>query len=225
MGGQVGPVQRIAETVRHFYKDIWFVIPNHAYSAGTIWAMSGDRIFMDYYSRLGPIDPQVPNSNGTWVPAIGYLRRWEALLEKANDGTITTAEVQIMLNFDQAELYFYEQAAEQSVALLKDWLANYKFRDWKKTQSRGRKVTKAMRERRAREIAEKLSDSDRWHSHGHGISKVVLERDINLLIDDLEQDPEFYQLVKQYDKLSVDYMRKMGASVSAHALESSLVLL
>jgi hypothetical protein len=26
---------------------------------------------MDYYSRLGPIDPQVLNDKGEWVPALG----------------------------------------------------------------------------------------------------------------------------------------------------------
>lgn len=224
LGGQVEPVQRIAETIRHFYREVWFIIPNHAYSAGTVLAMSGDRIFMDYYSRLGPIDPQVPGANGNYVPAIGYLRRWDELLAKANDGTITTAEVQIMLGFDQAELYQYEQATQQSIELLKTWLAEYKFRDWFVTETKGKNVTSRMKRNRAEKIANILSDADRWHSHGHGISKDVLQRDINLRIDGLEENPDLYELVKQYDKLSADYMRKMGAFFSAHAVESGLIM-
>ena len=35
--------------------------------------MSGDAIFMDYFSVLGPIDPQLPKGD-TMVPALGYLR-------------------------------------------------------------------------------------------------------------------------------------------------------
>lgn len=223
-GGQVEPVQRVAETIRHFYNEVWFVVPNHAYSAGTVLVMSGDRIYMDYYSRLGPIDPQVLGANGNWVPAIGYLRRWDELLTKANNGTITTAEVQIMLGFDQAELYQYEQATQQSIELLKTWLAEYKFRDWSKTETRGENVTSDMKADRAEEIASILSDADRWHSHGHGISKDVLYRDLNLRIDGLEEHPNLYELVKQYDKLSADYMRKMGASVAAHAVASGLIM-
>jgi len=52
-----------------------FLIPSHAMSAGTILAMSGDAIHMDYYSVLGPIDPQVENQEGRLIPALGYLIR------------------------------------------------------------------------------------------------------------------------------------------------------
>ncbi len=85
-GGYVEVVQRIAETIRHHYNEVNFIIPNHAFSAGTILAMSGDSIFMDYYSRLGPIDPQVRSSNGQMVPALGYLIQWERLLKKGRRG-------------------------------------------------------------------------------------------------------------------------------------------
>lgn len=33
--------------------------------------MSGDKIFMDFFSVLGPVDPQVQNKDGKWVPALG----------------------------------------------------------------------------------------------------------------------------------------------------------
>src|SRR5437762_2019636 len=51
-GGFIETVQRIVETLRHHYEHINFVIPNYAFSAGTVLAMSGDQIYMDYYSRL-----------------------------------------------------------------------------------------------------------------------------------------------------------------------------
>jgi len=36
--------------------------------------------------------------------------------------------VQILIQgFDQGELYYYEQARELSIALLKEWLVKYKF--------------------------------------------------------------------------------------------------
>jgi len=75
---------------------------------------------MDYYSRLGPIDPQSRNTRGRSVPALGYLKRWEQLVEKSNNGTLSLAEAQLMIDgFDQAELYQYEQAQELSVTLLR----------------------------------------------------------------------------------------------------------
>ena len=37
-------------------------------SAGTIWCMSADKIFMDYSSSLGPIDPAGDNKGcGGWI--------------------------------------------------------------------------------------------------------------------------------------------------------------
>lgn len=70
-GGYLAPVQRIVTTIRRYYDHVDFVIPNQAFSAGTVLAMSGDRIFMDYFAHLGPIDPQVETRSGTMVPASG----------------------------------------------------------------------------------------------------------------------------------------------------------
>lgn len=205
-GGVIEIVQRIVETFRHHYKKVNFVIPNYAYSAGTILAMSGDAIYMDYYSRLGPIDPQVPTSTGQNVPALGYLAKYQELLKKADKGKITLAEVQILLDFDQAELYMYEQARELSITLLKRWLTAYKFKNWTRRETSGESVTVETREDRAEEIAKVLNDTGRWHSHGHGISMEVLQTDLNLQIDNYAEDEELARLVKSYHGLLGDYM-------------------
>ena len=207
-GGYIEVVQRIVETFRHQYDRVEFVIPNYAYSAGTVLAMSGDAIHMDYYSRLGPIDPQVHTSTGQRVPALGYLEKYEELLDKAESGEITIPEVQVLLDFDQAELYKYEQAHELSITLLRSWLATYKFKNWTKRKSTGEPVTDSMRQDRAEEIAEKLSDTRRWHSHGHGISMEVLRTELDLLIDDYGTDKELDRLIKSYHELLEDYKGK-----------------
>ena len=221
-GGYIEPVQRIVETFRHHYRYVAFVIPNHAFSAGTVLAMSGNAIYMDYYSRLGPIDPQVESNTGTQVPALGYLNRYERLLDQARGDSITPAEIAILLNFDQAELYSFEQARELSITLLEEWLAKHKFRDWKKTEGQGTKVTKKMRTERAAEIAKQLNDSDRWHSHGYGISMQVLTRDLKLKIDDFGADTELSAAVRGYDDLLQDYLSKRGIDMAIHA-EGTLV--
>jgi ClpP class serine protease len=71
-GGYAEVVRRISDTLRHHYQMVEFLVPSHAMSAGTILAMSGDSIWMDYYSVLGPIDPQVPGKDGhRLIPAVG----------------------------------------------------------------------------------------------------------------------------------------------------------
>lgn len=223
-GGQVEPVVRIVETTRHHYEHVSFVVPNYAYSAGTILALSGDQIFMDYYARLGPIDPQVRNQRGQFVPALGYLQRWDELLAKAANGTLTTAEVQVMLDFDQAELYMYEQAKAQSVDLLIEWLQLYKFKNWMVTETQGTQVTDDMRRDRAQEVAEILSNSGRWHSHGRGISREVLARDVGLQIDDLADHPDFYDDIKAYDHLLNDFMSVRGSGFALQVITSDPII-
>ena len=73
-GGYLEPVQRMVATLRKHYRVIDFVIPNYAYSAGTLFALSGDAIHMDYYSRLGPIDPPTQVYEGAHGVRIGPSR-------------------------------------------------------------------------------------------------------------------------------------------------------
>ncbi len=61
-GGVAETVERMVQIMRQHYNEIWFVVPDLAMSARTILCMSGDKIYMDYSSALGPIDPQVPNN-------------------------------------------------------------------------------------------------------------------------------------------------------------------
>ena len=216
-GGYIEVVQRIVETLRYHYSYVDFVIPNSAYSAGTVLAMSGDSIYMNYYSRLGPIDPQIRGANGDMVPALGYLVAWERLLDKAKQGELTNVEAQLMLgSFDQAELYKYEQDRELSVALLKEWLVSYKFRNWSVTETRQQEVTDEIKSRRAEEVARELNNIERWHSHGHGISMEVLRRDLRVKIDDYDENPQLGKQVKDYYNLFEDYRLRRSGVVILH---------
>lgn len=51
-GGSVEATEDFVEILRHHYDVVDFIIPNYAMSAGTIFAMSGDEIYMDYASVL-----------------------------------------------------------------------------------------------------------------------------------------------------------------------------
>src|ERR1700690_388913 len=81
-GGSAEAVEKMVDIIRHHYTDVSFVVPDFAMSAGTIFCMSGNRIYMDYSSSLGPIDPQVWNGK-QWVPARGYLDKGEDMFAKA----------------------------------------------------------------------------------------------------------------------------------------------
>src|SRR5579864_2879647 len=60
-GGSAETTEKMVEIIRFHYQEVYFVVPDYAMSAGTIFCMSGNKIFMDYSSSLGPIDPQIYN--------------------------------------------------------------------------------------------------------------------------------------------------------------------
>jgi membrane-bound ClpP family serine protease len=217
-GGYLEVAQRIANTLRHHYRRVHFYVPDAAMSAGTVLVMSGDSIHMDYYSVLGPIDPQLPKPDGTgYRPAVGYLKKFAELMKKAEKGDLSTAEMAYLCaKFDPAELYDYEHAIKHSVFLLEQWLAKYKFRNWKVTRTKKVKVTLPMKRMRAAEIAEKLNNADEWHSHGHGICMEVLRRRLNLQIEDYGEDAELSELIRNYWSLLIDFMRKLGTRGVIH---------
>ena len=224
-GGLVEIAQRIAQTFRHFYEIVEFVIPDCAFSAGTVLVMSGDAIWMDYYSRLGPTDPQVPLKDGRYVPALGYIKKYKALIDKAQKHLITQAEIQLLIDgpgFDPAFLYQSEQSKELASHLIREWLPQYKFRNWTETETKKTKVTHAMKVKRAKAIADALCESDKWHAHGRGISKSELENDPELMlkIDDFNDREGLCDNIRQYHDLLDDYMVKMGSSCIVHIVGS-----
>ena len=206
-GGSLPPVQRMVDILRHFYDEVNFIVPDYAYSAGTIWCMSGDNIYMNYFSTLGPIDPQVQNKDGKLVAALGYLDKINELLEKAKNDELTKAEFVILKDFDLAELRSYEQAKELAVDMLKIWLTRYKFKDWTH-HSDGSEVTAEHKEARAVEIAKKLSDNNIWRSHGRPIGIQTLRDELQLKIEDFGEDDELNNLIGQYYDGMTEYIRK-----------------
>ena len=215
-GGVAEVVEKMVEIIRHHYPEVWFVVPDMAMSAGTILCMSGDKIFMDYSSALGPIDPQVANSEGHLVPALGYLDQVERMIEKSQDQTLTDAEFAILQNQDLATLRRYEQARELSISLLKDWLVRYKFKDWHTHSSDGRPVTPSEKSNRAQEIAEALSNHRKWHSHGRMIGIKTLTEELRLQIEDYTDMIELKTAIRQYSDLLLDCIQSRQADHLFH---------
>ena len=214
-GGSLNPVKRIVNIFRNFYKEVNFIVPDYAYSAGTVMCCSGDKIYMDYYSVLGPIDPQVRNKDGKFVAALGYLDKINELIEKAKRNELTNAEFIILKDFDLAELRAYEQARDLAVDLLVEWLPKYKFKNWNIHSSSQTPVTDEDKRNRAIEIAQNLSDNKEWKSHGRPISRVELGR-LKLQIDKLEDDQEAYKAVTAYHELMTDYVQKYSMQRFIH---------
>ena len=136
-GGSINPVKRVVDILRNYYSEIHYIVPDYAYSAGTIMCCSGDSILMSYYSVLGPIDPQVKNSDGKHVAALGYLDKVNELICKARNKTLTDAEFIILKDFDLAELRAYEQARDIAIDLLEECR---RYKSYNPCSRRGRRL-------------------------------------------------------------------------------------
>lgn len=219
-GGSAETVEKMVAITRHHYSEVDFIVPDYAMSAGTIFCMSGDKIFMDYSSSLGPIDPQVFNGNN-WVPALGYLDKVDELIEKSRIDTLTQAEFLMLKEQDLALLNSYEQARNLTVSLLKKWLVEYKFKNWDTHQSTpdllGQVVTTKEKQQRAEEIARILGDNKTWHSHGRSIGIKTLKEDLKLKIEDYSEQNDLKTLIREYNDVICDYIAKSQYPMFLHS--------
>ena len=213
-GGSATAVERYVNIIRHHYSEVNFIIPDRAFSAGTIFCMSGNNIYMDYYSVLSPIDPQILNKEGRWVPALGYLDKINELIQKAKNNTLTQAEFIILKDFDLAELRAYEQAKELTIDLLKKWLVEYKFKTWTQHKN-GNEVTQDEKVQRAKDIADILSDNRTWKAHSRPLNIEVLEK-LKLKINDFGKDQTLTNSLRAYHRLVTDYVTKNQLNMFVH---------
>jgi hypothetical protein len=210
-GGVAETVEKLVEIIRFHYQELYFVVPDSAMSAGTIFCMSGNKIFMDYSSSLGPIDPQIFNGKEL-VPALGYLDQVEKMINKSVSGDLSKAEYALLQSIDLAQLSQFEQARTLTITLLKQWLVEYKFSDWEKHETTpskvGKKVTLTEKQKRAEQIATSLSDNKKWHSHGRKIGINVLTKTLKLKIDDYSDDKELRGDIRNYNDFLTEYIKR-----------------
>lgn len=214
-GGSVETSEKMVDILRKHYGSVYFVVPDRAMSAGTILCMSGDKIYMDYSSSLGPVDPQVPTSDtGEYLPAMGYLDKVTEISAKDN---LTPADVILLKSLDLGRLALYEQARDLSIDLLKNWLVKYKFKDWNKHQTTkpGTKVTKRQKLARAEEIATNLADHKKWRTHGRNLDILKLQ-EMRLHIDDYSDDNNLRKTIREYNDLLTGYIDRKGQMFYLH---------
>lgn len=215
-GGSAETTERMVGVLRAHYGQVNFVVPDVAMSAGTIFCMAGDKIYMDYASSLGPIDPQVPTPDtGDYVPALGYL---DKVAEITNKGALTPADVVLLKSIDLAKLALFEQGRDLSIDLLKKWLVQYKFKDWKahRTTNPGSPVTEVEKADRAEEIARELANHKRWRSHGRNLDIVKLA-DLRIEIDDYSKDADLTQAIRGYNDPLTGYVDRLKLPFYLHS--------
>jgi len=187
-GGSAHQVIRFVNALRTRFDEVDFIIPSFCMSAGTLFALSGDNIWMTERACLGPIDPQIPTKDGRLVPAQALLLLVKQLQEQGQEalnkgGNVPWAAVRIIDTIDKKELGNAITASDYSIDMATQFLINYKFRNWNVRRTSGLDVTPDYREARAKTIANDLASHEKWKNHGHALSRDILWKEIKLEIE------------------------------------------
>lgn len=187
-GGSGHQIGRFVNVLRSRFDGVDVLLPSFCMSAGTLFALSADRIWMTPMACLGPIDPQVPLRDGRFVPAQALLLLVDNLQKQGDEAMkksqpIPWSAVRMIDSLDKKELGDAISASDYSRKMAAEFLVQYKFRNWTVRGSSGLEVTPEYREDRAQEIASALASHDRWKNHGHSIGREVLWEEIRLQID------------------------------------------
>lgn len=191
-GGFAQQVAKFVDKLRPRFDKVEFLLPNMAMSAGTIFAMSGDEIVMGPSAYIGPIDPQVQNKDGAFVPAQAILtlvddiqKRGDELIKKGQNPPWT--DLQMLKFMDQKEVGNAISASRYSIELVQKYLYKYKFKYWTKHSSDGRIVTDDDKKAKALEIAEHLCSHKDWKSHSRGITRNAAWEECKIKIKHVEE--------------------------------------
>jgi hypothetical protein len=193
-GGSGEAAEEIVNFLHGKFDSVDFVIAGEAKSAGTLMAMSADEIYMTDSGSLGPIDAQVKIGRSV-VSAFDYVNWIEEKRKEVAEGTpVNAIDAAMIAQISPGEYMGVFHAQQFAVDKLKEWVAKYKFKHLKETETKKTKVTDEMKMIRAEEIANKLIDHSTWRTHGKSL-KITDLNGIGLRIKTFEGDGVLKDLV------------------------------
>ena len=196
MGGFGEAVEDIVDLIRSKYDRVGMIIPGHAKSAGTIFAMAGDEILMGAGSSLGPIDGQV-GSNGKIFSADAFLEGLQKVKQEVEEtNKLNPVYIPMLQNISPGEIQSCENIQAFSKHLVTKWLEEYKFKYWDK-HSNGDVVTSDERHSRAQCIANELGSQAQWLTHARSI-KIDALKNLGLKITDYREDKKLNDAITRY---------------------------
>lgn len=197
-GGVIDTTEKIIKMIRGSVKDFRVIVPNSAKSAATLIALSANEIIMGYLSELGPIDPQIPrmrdDGNMEYVPAqsfkdgLNYIER-----QVINEGKPIDIFIPILSKIHPSDLDISDKAMAHSKKLAVNLLCEYRGFDKKK----------------ATKIAENLSDTNKYHSHGQVIDANEANK-LGLDVTLLKNDEKLWKLAWELYLRSNSHLKGEG---------------
>ena len=201
-GGNGTVADDIVHILRKRFSSVAFIVPGQAKSAGTIMVMSGDEILMDHRSAVGPIDAQI-TFEGKQFSADALLKGIQQIAADSDQAkSLNRAYIPILQRLSPGDLQNAQNALDFARFLVRDWLCEYKFKNWNqhRTHNAGAPVTPEQKIARARAVADALCDHGKWLSHGKSIRLEDL-RALGLEITDYSTQPDLADAIARYHAL------------------------
>lgn len=175
-GGEGRAVEPIVGYLRSKFKYIEVIIPTYCMSAGTMIALSSNKLIMGRQSQIGQIDPQIP-VNGGMMPATAIIQQFDKARQEIVDNPKTAlAWNPILRTMGPALIESCEEALRYSKRIVSDYLINYMLCD------------KEDRNTICKNIVYILSHGhiDK-NNHGRRIDRNEA-RDLGIIVEDLEDN-------------------------------------
>lgn len=198
-GGDIDVAEKLIYMCRNNTKSFRVIVAESAKSAATLIALGADEIVMGDTSELGPIDPQVivTTAGGQTIdrPAQSFLDGLKAIQEEVDKagGKLSPVYFPLLQQLDPALIDFCKKAVRRSQRFAEKWLNRY--------QCKGKP-------RKARQIASKLADTERYLSHGTVIDHKEASKELKLCVKYLPPNDIFWQGIwRLYCNYEIDMRR------------------
>jgi hypothetical protein len=189
LGGSGEASEEIARFLHSKFENVNFIVSGEAKSAGTILVLSGNEIYMTNSGSLGPIDAQIQIQAGrSYISAFDYMEWVDNTRDLAGKtGTLNPFDALMVAQINPGELKLVHHNLEFAKDRVKEWLPKYKFKNWTKTEHGGKVVDDDYKKKRAKQIADALTNHGKWRSHGRSLKIDDLEG-IGLKINKIDDD-------------------------------------
>jgi len=199
-GGVTNAVETIVAYLRSkFATSVEAIVPTYAMSAGTMIALSCQRVVMGRQSQLGPIDPQMP-VGGRFVSARAVVEQFDrAVTEIRADLTVAHAWAPILQSMGPALLQEAQNALDYGESMVAQWLATGMFYDDVDAVRRGAAV------------ARYFNDATTHKSHGRRIDRLEADR-VGVSTEELEANQDLQEAVLTTYHLMTIFFEQSAAS-------------
>ena len=113
-GGDSNASYRMAQLLRDFADKVTFIIPEYAYSGGTLIALAGEKITLAHYAVLSPIDAGLVPDDSEYEEDTGEERLEPVAMDHYID-MATNAKVQIEKELQKADITNAHSAADEAL--------------------------------------------------------------------------------------------------------------